>query len=123
MLSFGLLPLANITPPGPVRSRLRNFNPKTKTPFAQERQRRRKRRRSIKLLSPVVTRRASRRRKLLPQVCCKQSSVCGSNPCKSTLLGNVNLLFLVHMAQEQQQRASAKNYRQHDRNYAMGHPS
>jgi hypothetical protein len=38
------------------------------------------------------------------------------------LLSDVNLLFLVHMAQEQEQRASAKNYRQHDGNYAIPHP-
>src|ERR1043166_3882475 len=58
-------------------------------------QRRRKRRRSIKILPAVVTRQP-RRRKSPPQIHCKQSSVGGSDSCDTSLLGDVNLLFLVH---------------------------
>jgi hypothetical protein len=39
------------------------------------------------------------------------------------LLGDVNLLFLVHMPQEQQQSAGTKDNRQNHGNYAMRHPS
>jgi hypothetical protein len=37
----------------------------------------------------------------------------------TSLLGDVNFFFLIHMAQEQQQRAGAKDNGQHQRNHSL----
>jgi len=55
------------------------------------------------------------------QICRKQSSL-SSVILATFLLGNVNFLFLVHMAQEQKQRAGAKQNGQRDGNYARPDP-
>jgi hypothetical protein len=108
--SIRSLPLPVLTPDKTQKRRSRKLD-----------HRKRKRRRSIKFPMPVVTGRPHRR-KSLSQFHGKQSSVEGTDPCNTSLLSDVNLLFLIHMAQEQQQRTGAKDQGKSDRRNAFPHP-
>jgi hypothetical protein len=100
------------------------LNAKTKAAVCAGDYRRRKRRRCSMTIPPAPGREAhagDKRRRFL-QVFRKQSSESRSDTC-SLLLGDVNFLFFIHVAQEQQQRAGAENNSQEKRYPAVHVPA